>query len=422
MRDNSIPESQIPVVITSELKLSTRLQHYKEGGVIIITSRILICDLLKDRIRSNNIKNIYIYESDKLHNHCSEIFICNLLKEKNENAKIICLTDNSNMINTYSSNNNNSLYHICMDLKVDNVILYPRFEKRVIKCVEEHPTEVIQFKQDMSEKMKKLELLLIRIIDDCIKGMKLENNTLFQQNQKDISFDKKNYLNNRFMKRLENVLERCKLKYKYNDTMNYIKSIHSLLKYLITTDCVTFYEISENVSIELVHKELLWLMDNEFSINIILLFIIYSFYLSLLIIDELIELSKSRVYESNKSEDGQSMKIDILLEKEPKYELINNIFHEIEECNNERNNIKEEVVDYVINDNYSSDNNLILNDIEKLSIRKAKSMELESGSTILLFYNSNHMLIRHLLFMNVFYINIIYMIIIVMYLYSLVKQ
>lgn len=121
----------------------------------------------------------------------------------------------------------------------------------------------------------------------------------------------------------------------------------------------------------------------------------------LLIIDDLIELSKSRVYESSKSEDGKSMKIDILLEKEPKYELINSIFHEINECWNEKNKINDAVVDYVINDNYSSDNNLVLNEIQNLTLKKAKSMEMESGPTILLFYNSNHMLIRHLLFMNV---------------------
>lgn len=265
LRESSIPETQIPAIITSEMKLTYRLLQYKQGGVIIITSRILIADLLKERIRENNISTIYIFNSDKLHYHCSEVFICSLLKEKNENIRIICLTDNSNIINSYS--NNCSLYHICMNLNVDNVILYPRFEKKVVKCLEEHPTEVIQFKQDMSDKMKKIESILIAIIDDCIKGIKLEK-SIFISNEKELNFDRKNYLNNRFIKRLENIIEKEKLKLKYNETMNYIKSIHRLLQYLITFDCVTFYEITENVSIELVHKQLVWLVDSEFSIYI----------------------------------------------------------------------------------------------------------------------------------------------------------
>lgn len=201
------------------MSLNDRLLHYKQSGVILITSRILIVDLLKDRIPINNIKTIYVYNAHKLTFKSPDVFVCTLYKEKCKNGIIIGLTDHPDI-----NCGGNILYKLCINLHVQNVLLYPRYHEDIIKCIDEHPTEVVQLRQNMTDLMKEIQNKIIFIIDSYIKNLELTYKTLFNYTNED-------YLSNKFLKNFEN--KSLKFENKSHDKIDYIKTLYALLLYYI---------------------------------------------------------------------------------------------------------------------------------------------------------------------------------------------
>jgi DNA excision repair protein ERCC-4 len=63
--DGSLRPDELPRVINNEVPWSERIEYYREGGCYFVTSRILIVDLLDEKIDPQTINGFLLYNAHK---------------------------------------------------------------------------------------------------------------------------------------------------------------------------------------------------------------------------------------------------------------------------------------------------------------------------------------------------------------------
>jgi len=91
LRANGI--EHLPKIITNEVGTNERVSVYMKGGVLFVTSRILVVDLLTDRLPTHLVTGIIVYRAHKIVESGQEAFILRLYRQKNKTGFIKAFTD-----------------------------------------------------------------------------------------------------------------------------------------------------------------------------------------------------------------------------------------------------------------------------------------------------------------------------------------
>ena len=85
LKDNDM----LPTKITTEThSQSQRAEAYLKGGCFFITSRILVVDMLTDRIPIDLITGLLVFNAHKIIDSCQETFILRMFRQKNKVKQI----------------------------------------------------------------------------------------------------------------------------------------------------------------------------------------------------------------------------------------------------------------------------------------------------------------------------------------------
>lgn len=74
----------ITKITTETHSQNERAQAYLKGGCFFVTSRILVVDMLTDRIPIEYITGILVYNAHKIIDSCQETFILRMFRQKNK--------------------------------------------------------------------------------------------------------------------------------------------------------------------------------------------------------------------------------------------------------------------------------------------------------------------------------------------------
>ena len=89
--------------INTEFTKQERLDIYKQGGCICITSRILTVDLLDGSLLPRDISGIVVWGAHRLTENCNEAFILRLFRQGNREGFIKALSDAPGLSSTSPS-------------------------------------------------------------------------------------------------------------------------------------------------------------------------------------------------------------------------------------------------------------------------------------------------------------------------------
>lgn len=78
----------LPKKITTDYSTTERQSVYLNGGVLFVTTRILVVDLLMDRIPIKLVTGILVYKAHRTMDSCQESFILRLYRQKNKTGFI----------------------------------------------------------------------------------------------------------------------------------------------------------------------------------------------------------------------------------------------------------------------------------------------------------------------------------------------
>ncbi|KAL0488836.1 DNA excision repair protein ERCC [Acrasis kona] len=271
--EKGVTQNLLPKKITNEFSHSDRSEIYLQGGVMFATSRILIVDMLQDRLPMHLISGIIVTHAERLTETCSEAFILRLYRLANQKGFVKAFSEEANdFVRGFAH-----VESVMKLLFVEKLFLWPRFHTFVGKDLDSRVVECIDVFAKMSPSQKGIENAIIDIIKEtlneikrCSPGMDLSDFTV--ENSYHKSFDR--IITNQ-LKPIWNTITR-----KTKTLIEDLRTMRKLLFYLQRYDCVTFYNFLQTLK----------LSEGQFGIP-------KSNWILTDQGDDIFELSKNRVYQ-----------------------------------------------------------------------------------------------------------------------------
>ncbi|CAJ1080668.1 DNA repair endonuclease XPF [Xyrichtys novacula] len=315
--------THLPRTITSDIQNNERYNVYTAGGVLFVTSRILVVDFLTDRIPAHLVSGILVYRAHKIIESCQEAFILRLFRQKNKTGFIKAFTDKATSFSTGFC----QVERVMRNLFVKKLFLWPRFQASVNTALDRHKPEVVELHVSLTPAMRAIQSSILDIMSACLKELKRYNPTLEAE---DLSLE--NTLGNAFEKTIRHYLDPLwhQLGAKTKSLVQDLKVLRVLLLYLTQYDCVTFLNLLESLrsSQKSFGSNSGWLfLDSSTSMFVNARGRVYQ------IPESKKKLKVGAEAEKQKSSSNLEVKRELVLEKSPKWAALTEVLQEIEREN-----------------------------------------------------------------------------------------
>lgn len=237
--EKEIPYGKLPQRITAESSNARkRNEIYLKGGVLFITERILVVDLLCDRVPIDLLTGIIVYKAHRIYDDCLMSFIMRLYRMKNKKGFVKALSQNpQSFFGDYGK-----LDKIMRALFVVKLYLWPRFHATIQSSLGKPRAqpEVIEINLPMSQTMKNIQFDIMDLIDMCLKEL-AKTNTAFLYDSDQLNVE--NAINKSFdgfiKRKFDEIWHQLSLRAKR--LINDIQWLRNLLHLLTQSDVVSFY-------------------------------------------------------------------------------------------------------------------------------------------------------------------------------------
>ncbi|KAK3753140.1 hypothetical protein RRG08_024418 [Elysia crispata] len=229
-----------PKIVTNEISATERQNTYLKGGVLFITSRIFVVDLLTDRVPVEHVTGILVYRAHKIIESCQEAFILRLYRQKNKTGFIKAFTDNPDAFTSGFSH----VERVMKNLFVKKLFLWPRFHASVALPFHKHKVDVIEVHQQMTPAMTACQTSLLDLINACINELKRSNPSI---DTDEITVE--NALSKSFDLIIRLQLEPIwhQLSGRTRQLISDLKTLRLILRHLTQYDCITFYSLVQSI-------------------------------------------------------------------------------------------------------------------------------------------------------------------------------
>ncbi|KAM3718592.1 DNA repair endonuclease XPF [Dirofilaria immitis] len=156
-----------PKIITADCSIKDRESLYMEGGVHFITSRILMVDLLQERIPVKHVAGIIVHRAHQLLTGFQESFILRLYREKKADGFVKAFSDNPGALSGIGV-----LQRLLNRLYIRRVRLLPRFDIDVKSSLDPYSPHMVEISPDLPHAMRRVQSLLVDIIRTCVRELK----------------------------------------------------------------------------------------------------------------------------------------------------------------------------------------------------------------------------------------------------------
>ncbi|RWS01707.1 DNA repair endonuclease XPF-like protein [Dinothrombium tinctorium] len=248
--DDSRNSDRLPKKVNSDVSANERIKLYEKGGILFVTSRILVVDMLVKRIPFNRISGIIVCKAHSIVDSCQEAFILRLFRMNNKSGFIKAVSQNPVAFNQGFAR----LDRVMRLLFVRFVYLWPRFHAAITSSFDARmKPDVIEVRLVMSEEMKTIQFALMDLISMCLKEMAKCNVSLLTDVD---GMTAENAISPGFDKMLRNQFDPVwhQLSAKTKRLINDLKLLRQLLSLLTSEDCVSFYltlkAIKQNVRLD----------------------------------------------------------------------------------------------------------------------------------------------------------------------------
>lgn len=278
---------------------------YLEGGVLFISGRILVVDLLKNRVPLHLVTGILVYRAHNIRNAYQEAFALRLYRQNNKTGFIKAFT-NSSLAFTVGYMKVEQVMKI---LFVKKLYLWPRFHTTVNNCLSKHEPDVIELHVQITPKMQNIQTTLLDVMNYIVKELKRLNKYLDLE-----ELTVENAIAKKFHKQLHLQVDPIwhQLSTTTKQLLSDLKTVRSLIISLTYEDSVSFYAMLNRLrTMEYAMKAGGWIMLDEF--------------------ENLFKYARSRVY---------TEKNELKPEPNPKWEALSEVLFEIQEQKHKKKDYK----------------------------------------------------------------------------------
>lgn len=307
----------LKVINTERATVTAREKIYAEGGILSVTSRILVVDLLSKLLDPQKITGIVALHADKIVATSLEAFIIRVYRQENKRGFLKAFSDAPEPFTTGFAPLANSL----RNLFLRKASLWPRFHVTVAESLEGHrKAEVIELEVPMSDNMREIQNAVLECVEVCIGELKKANTGL---DVEDWTLD--SALHRSFDVIIRRQLDPMwhRLSFKTKQIVSDLSDLRAILHALLTYDAVSFVKYLD--TIVTAHSP----PPGSSKHN-------YSPWLFLDAAHILFQTAKSRAYQGKISNVPHSSSTALpstlqpVLEEQPKWEVLNEVLEEIE--------------------------------------------------------------------------------------------
>ncbi|KAH9177541.1 hypothetical protein EDB89DRAFT_1933182 [Lactarius sanguifluus] len=223
-----------------EMGKKDRQDLYKNGGLISVTSRILVVDMLQSDLPTELVTGLLILHAEKVTALSLEAFIVRLYREKNNTGFLKAFSDQPEHITSGLS----PLRSIMKELQLYTVLIYPRFHEAVKESLERKRADVVELYQPMTESMKEIHGALVQCMSTTLAELKRSNTML---DLDDLSVE------NAYFRSFDAIVRRQldpvwhKVGPRTKQLVNDLATLRRLLTYLLNYDPLAFHAYLETI-------------------------------------------------------------------------------------------------------------------------------------------------------------------------------
>ena len=280
--DWGTPPELLPTEVTNESgQGKDREAMYKRGGVFLITSRILIVDLLTQAANPKDIEGILVAHAENVTEQSTDAFILRIYRTQKQwiaggggsnggstmvstatagmpdavrtVARTSALSPSPHGFVKAFSDNCDALMagfakvdKILKSLHVRRLYLYPRFHDVVASELEQCPPYVDELHQQLTPAMKEIQNAIAAAVQVCIRELK-KSTSLIEWSSSDLTLE--NVVTTNFDMQISRQLEHDwhKLSPQTKQLVNDLRTLRTLFQYLIHYDCISFYKLITSI-------------------------------------------------------------------------------------------------------------------------------------------------------------------------------
>ena len=229
------------VINTDKATVSAREKIYSEGGVVSVTSRILVVDLLSKLLDPETVTGFIVLHADRVNATSIEAFIVRIYRQFNKIGFLKAFSDAPEPLNSSYA----PLAGMMRNLFLRKPSLWPRFHVSIAQSLEGKKTaDVIELEVPMSDEMQAIQQAVLECVEVSISELRKANTGLEME---DWTLDSALHQNfDAIVRRqLDPVWHRVSWRTKQiaNDLSTLRTILHSLLSY----DCVSLLKYLDTV-------------------------------------------------------------------------------------------------------------------------------------------------------------------------------
>eukprot|EP00048_Salpingoeca_helianthica_P000246 m.40278 g.40278 ORF g.40278 m.40278 type:complete len:848 (+) comp10297_c0_seq2:245-2788(+) len=157
-----------PQVIDADTPSADRIALYMKGGVVFVTSRILVVDLLTKTVPVELISGFFVLNAHRVLATTTEAFILRLFRHGNKTGFIRAVTDYPEGLTSEFA----ILEKVLKNLWLRHVQIWPRFERSVLDTLATCAPEVSEIRIPLTDKLLRIQQAIADIMEQCIKDLK----------------------------------------------------------------------------------------------------------------------------------------------------------------------------------------------------------------------------------------------------------
>lgn len=228
-------DSPLRAVSSSDMANATKRRRvYAQGGVLAVSSRVLVVDLLSGLISPNDITGMVVLHAERVRDTSAEAFIVNLYRDGNRWGFVKAVLDSPEAFTGFTP-----LALRLKALRLARVFLWPRFHVAVLQSLIKGGGGVTEVKVRLLRKMAQIQQAILACLGACLGELKRHNSTLDSE-----YWNMDNVHDADFVSRVRRTLEPQwhRILWTLKQLVHDVGSLKQLLAALVAEDLVAFYQ------------------------------------------------------------------------------------------------------------------------------------------------------------------------------------
>ncbi|KAK0530782.1 DNA repair protein RAD16, partial [Tilletia horrida] len=226
--------------VSHEMNAKTRQELYLSGGLLSVTSRILVVDMLNKRIPTHLITGLVVLHAEKVSPTSVEAFIVRIYRQENQDGFLKAFSDDAEHFALGLS----PLQTVLRQLQIRKVDLWPRFHQSIVRDLGQRRPDVIELHQPLNRAMLEIQTAIMECLEATLGELKRSSATI---DIDDFSVDNAIFRSFDVMVRRQLDPVWHKVGPKTKQLVSDLTTLRSLMNYLLTYDSVTFQSYLETV-------------------------------------------------------------------------------------------------------------------------------------------------------------------------------